>query len=356
MAGLSLARSLERQGVHYRLLEARPRFGGRIETYRAASGAAYDLGPAWFWPGQPRIAALISDLGLEVFAQQAEGAGRYEDARGRVQEGQGFASMAGAYRLVGGLSELTSRLAEGLSGEGLTLDARVTALRRAGGRITVDYLERGKANQIEAGQVVLALPPRLVAEGIALSPALPAEACEALRNLPTWMAGQAKLLLLYDRPFWRQAGLSGDAMSQVGPLGEIHDASPADGGPSALFGFVGLPAAARRDPDALVAQAVAQVGRIFGPEALTPRDAILRDWARDADTAMPLDQVPLTAHPTYGLPVALRNQWDGRLLFGSTEVAPQFGGYLEGALEASDAALASLTAVRPLPDRRTADR
>lgn len=28
---------------------------------------------------------------------------------------------------------------------------------------------------------------------------------------------------IYDRPFWREAGLSGTAQSMVGPLAEIHD-------------------------------------------------------------------------------------------------------------------------------------
>ena len=39
------------------------------------------------------------------------------------------------------------------------------------------------------------------------------------------MVGQAKALALYDRPVWRETGLSGSAFSRVGPLGELHDAS-----------------------------------------------------------------------------------------------------------------------------------
>ena len=58
LSGLALADALEAQGKDYLLLEARARFGGRIET-RHEGGAGFDLGPAWFWDGQPRIAALI---------------------------------------------------------------------------------------------------------------------------------------------------------------------------------------------------------------------------------------------------------------------------------------------------------
>ena len=41
------------------------------------------------------------------------------------------------------------------------------------------------------------------------------------------------------------------------------------------------------------------------------------------------------AHPNYGLPCVLSGLWDEALVFGGTEVAPTFGGFLEGALEAA---------------------
>jgi monoamine oxidase len=41
-------------------------------------------------------------------------------------------------------------------------------------------------------------------------------------------------------------------------------------------------------------------------------------------------------HPTYGLPPDLTGLWDGCLHFGSTETASCHGGYLEGALDASE--------------------
>jgi monoamine oxidase len=63
---------------------------------------------------------------------------------------------------------------------------------------------------------------------------------------------------------------------------------------------------------------------------------MLKDWAFEQETATEDDLAPLAGHPTYGLPHAARDLWDGRLLFGSTEMAPNFGGYLEGALEAAE--------------------
>ncbi|MEM1035100.1 MAG: FAD-dependent oxidoreductase [Myxococcota bacterium] len=95
LSGLSLAERLEARGHDYRLLEARDRFGGRIMT-EWRGGAAFDMGPAWFWPGQPRIADLIARLRLEAFEEHATGELTFEDERGRVQHGRGLASMAGS--------------------------------------------------------------------------------------------------------------------------------------------------------------------------------------------------------------------------------------------------------------------
>ena len=66
LSGLALAEMLERDGRDYVLLEARSRFGGRIKTEHLGDGY-FDMGPAWFWPAQPRIAGLIARFGLEKF-------------------------------------------------------------------------------------------------------------------------------------------------------------------------------------------------------------------------------------------------------------------------------------------------
>ena len=44
---------------------------------------------------------------------------------------------------------------------------------------------------------------------------------------------------IYDRPFWRDAGLTGQSASDVGPANTTFDNSPPDGSLGVLFGFVG---------------------------------------------------------------------------------------------------------------------
>ena len=337
LSGLALADMLERQGHDYLLLEARDRFGGRIKTALHAEGY-FDMGPAWFWKGQPRIAALIERLGLDPFEQYSTGHLTFEDAQGHVQQGRGMSPMQGSWRLAGGIAALTNALDALVPNSRKRLNAQVVALAK-----TNDGIAAGLSNgqRITASRAVLALPPRIAAE-ITFAPDLPTSALNAMRAVPTWMAGQAKAVAVYDTPFWRDAGLSGDATSRRGPMVEIHDASPASSGPYALFGFIGIAPEGRRDLPLLRQHLSAQLTRLFGPQAATPRHLHIKDWATDPFTATTADSAPLFSHPTYGLGPALQNLWDGSLQFAGTEVAQQFGGYLEGALEAAETVNAAL--------------
>ena len=114
---------------------------------------------------------------------------------------------------------------------------------------------------------MLSLQFRRVAQAtLRFVPELPDKVQQILTSIPTWMAGEAKLLAVYDRPHWREAGLSGDGMSRNGPLVEIHDASPAAAGPFALFGFVELPPPGVRKQHSgqMIEMAKRQLGHIFG--------------------------------------------------------------------------------------------
>lgn len=339
LAGLRLAHLLDLRGHDYQLVEARNRLGGRILTTQV-NGGAFDLGPAWFWPGQPRIAALIRSLGLTPFEQHADGHLIFEDEAGQTHRGQGFASADRALRLQGGFGALIAALAGQVTAQRLHVGAPVTRLVRSADRITA-HLPNGT---IVARHVVLALPPRIAADRMMFSPAMPDATIAAMARIPTWMAGHAKAVAVYDHPFWRDAGLSGDAISRRGPLAEIHDASAAPHGPFALFGFVGVPAAARANEDALRAAIRAQLLRLFGAAA-GPAALHIKDWARDPHTAIDADAALPAAHPQYGLPAALQGLWDGRVQFAGTEVASRFGGYVEGALEAAEAVAVALAAV-----------
>jgi monoamine oxidase len=329
LSGLALAARLQDANVDFRLFEARPRLGGRIRVLNTPTGPV-DLGPSWFWPGQPRIANLIEVLGLRAFAQYSRGAICFEDERAIVHRGMGYASMEGSLRLEGGMVSLIKGLTTRVPQDRLHLSSSVDEIIQ-GGRLVIDG-----GQWCEAEHVVLALTPR-VAVRLRFQPALDTDIVRALEAIPTWMAGHAKFVAVYNTAFWRERGLSGDAMSRRGPLAEIHDASGPDGAPAALFGFLGVPAAQRRGrEDEVKAAALQQLARIFGPEAATPLTTALMDWAVQPETATDADAEPPVGHPAYGLPPSFAELWEGRLHFGSTETATDMGGLMEGALASAE--------------------
>jgi monoamine oxidase len=341
---------LHQHGFDMMLLEARGRLGGRILSRPAAdpAGPAFDLGPTWFWPGQHRMETLVRTLGLEgdIFDQPSSGEALYEDDRGSVHRGLSGVSMAGSLRLDGGIAKVIDRLAQRIPETIVRLRTQATQITRNADCLRTTVRHQGHDVVIDSARVVIALPPRLAASSIVFSPALAATHRDALLQTPTWMAGHAKLIALYDQPFWRTNGLSGDAISYRGPLSEIHDASPSAGGPAALFGFVGVPPSARDGREQTVKEAAcSQLERLFGPQAAQPREIWIKDWAFDRLTATENDRETQHVHaPPWSIEMT-KAGWDGRLLWSGSETAhegPRNNGYLEGALEASQRTLRQL--------------
>lgn len=331
LAGLETARRLHGKGVDVRLFEARPRLGGRILS---APPGGLDLGPAWFWPGQPRMTRLTAELGLPVFPQHGAGRLVFEDGAGAVRRDMDLDIHQGAQRVAGGLGALIDRLAAALPAERVLASHRVRAVAWTGGGVALEGAGLGGAFTVDADRVVLALPQRVLLRDIAIAPTLPAPLAGRLAATPTWMAGSAKLMAVYKTPFWRKAGLSGDAISHRGPLVQIHDASPQDARVGALFAFVGLPASARAEAGeaALKDHAVAQLTRLFGEAAGAPEDLILADWSSEPLTATEADTQGAPEHPRGHLGAALDNLEAQGLIFAGTELAPEHPGLLEGAL------------------------
>lgn len=336
LSGLYAARLLQQRGVHdYLLLEARPQLGGRI----AAVADGFDLGPTWYWPEQQaELARLIDELGLKAFPQFDEGAMVVERSTQQPPARMpGFSSSPASMRLQGGMASLIGALHRGLDPRRLRVGQRVHRIVLQGAQLELEI--EGPSGEIEglgAEHVLLALPPRLGTASIDFNPALPAGLARNWRDTPTWMAPHAKYLAVYDRPFWREQGLSGEARSAHGPLGEIHDASMPEGS-AALFGFFGIPAQVRRTvaDEQLRLHCRAQLTRLFGPEAASPRFDQIKDWATESFTSTDADAAS-TGHagwvPGSG---ATEGVWQGRLTGIASEWSTQFPGYLAGAIDAA---------------------
>lgn len=353
LSGLHAARRLERQGIHdYVLLEARDVLGGRIASLDASGTSTpdlasvagpFDLGPTWFWPDyQRQLHRLVEELGLARFAQFESGDTVVENSpTAPPVRVRGYVNSPTSMRLIGGMSALIDAVRAGIDPKRIITGQAVRSLRSEKDFVSLTSVDSaGRTSTWRAEHVLLALPPRLAAQTIGFEPPLPESLADEWNSTATWMAAQAKYVAVYDTPFWREQGLSGEGRSRRGPMVEIHDASM-PGSSAALFGFIGVPAHARKTVDDAVMRALcrAQLVRIFGSQAATPRADAVKDWAREPFTTVPADLIGEARHGAAPSNSASSGPWVGRLVGIASEWSPQFPGYVAGAIEAAELGL-----------------
>lgn len=334
LSGLYAAYLLEQAGVDYLLLEGRERVGGRIVQ---APGSQADLGATWIWPGiQPALNQLLARLGIDIFVHQETGDMLFERGDNTPSRHPGFVSSPAAARARGGMSRLIAALKQQIEPARIMTGMQVTQAEQRDEQIAVTCLAADKQYvSVQGDHLLLALPPML-ASAIAFLPALPPPLLQAWRNTGTWMAPHAKYVALYDHGFWKNDGLSGEARSSAGPMVEIHDVSEPDE-MFALFGFIGVPFAARQTlgEEQLQKLCKAQLVRLFGAEAAFPRAEYLKDWAGDPFTATSRD---LTLPAGHAVPPAwpTEGRWSRVVTGIASEWSHDFPGYIAGAIEAAE--------------------
>ncbi|ALO45134.1 flavin monoamine oxidase family protein [Pseudohongiella spirulinae] len=349
LSGLYAAWLLEQAGItNYVLLEARQRIGGRILSVTASvdkdqqSGISldrFDLGPSWFWPDmQAELGSLIESLGLEVFQQHESGdlIGERSPSEAPVRM-RGYVNSPPSMRLSSGTQQLTEALQKRLGAERIFTGQIVNRLSCHGSHVEVGSVdEAGNVSQWRTPTVLLALPPRLAVSKIECIPPLPESLRHHWQATPTWMAPHAKYIAVYDAPFWRKQGLSGEARSLCGPMNEIHDASM-PGGSAALFGFLGVPSHMRRglSEQRLKELCREQLGRLFGARALEPRAELIKDWAQEMFTATEADENAAGHHVKAPPNRAADGPWRRCLVGIGSEWSVAYPGYLAGAVDAA---------------------
>jgi len=333
ITGLRCALNLLEGGWGVTVLEARDRVGGRLWSPSVGpSGPRLDLGATWFWPREPRVRALMEELGLPTHPQYLEGDAVYEDPRG-VQRLAGNPLDGPAGRFSTGAETVAETLAAGLPDGVVRTSCPVHRVALQGDRVQVQAGE----TVIQAASVVLALPPSLALASIDFDPAVPEPLASIAAETPVWMGATAKVVARYGEPFWRGRGLAGAAVSHRGPLREIHDMSGPDGEPAALFGFASSSAAPAASEGLSEARITEQLVRLFGPEAGEPESIQIADWSRERWTT-PQRQESGPSSPRYDLygHQLFQSPIHGRIHLASTETARAFAGHIEGALMAAD--------------------
>lgn len=344
LSGMAVAYRLHQQGIPVTVLEANSVAGGRIQPALTERNTHQDLGPSWVWPyAQPVVEMWLNELELNTYPQFDDGDGLIDRHPQQAAVPQFLPGQHGMLRISGGTHAIINRLLSTLK-DNIHLSKTVTACYRTNDRFLLDVTVNGVTTQVETDHLIMATPPRvaipiLQTPGDADNPSLQAELAnvlEVLQQTPTWMAPQAKVVILYKTAFWRDQGLSGRVASQVGPLVEIHDHSGPDGSPAALFGFVGVPAAHRADKKKLSAAIEQQLTRCFGHDAPVPTKIIIKDWAVEKFITTDADLAGPGNHPSVINELARKGWCNNKLWFTASETSSVSPGLIEGALARAD--------------------
>jgi monoamine oxidase len=279
---------------------------------------------------EPRELSMLFVLFYLASSGDAKNPGTFE---------RNFSTRNGAQmsRFVGGSQLIALKIAEQLSGE-VVLGTPVRRIAQTGSGVTVV----SDRVTVSAAQAIVAVPPTLAGR-ISYDPLLPFQ-----RDQLTQRYGQgtlSKVAAVYDKPFWRDQGLTGQALATAGPISATFDDSPPDASIGVVFGFVGGDNArsyAIMSPAARRAAVVDQLAGFFGSEARNPNGFFEtfwagEEWTRGCPVGIPSNGTLLAYGQWLRQPVA-RIHWAG------TESSDYWNGYMDGAVRSGERAAAEVLA------------
>jgi monoamine oxidase len=243
-------------------------------------------------------------------------------------------------RFAGGSAVIAHRLAAQL-GDIVRLDAAVSRIEVAGDKVTATTV----AGQFEGRQIIVTAPP-LLAGRIDYQPALPHWREQLTQRTP--MGSVIKCQVIYDEPFWRADGLSGQATGDGEGSRVVFDNSPPDGSPGILLAFLEGDEARRLGREPLETRRRAVIDslvRYFGPRAASPERYLERDWQQEKWSGGCYGTLfGPNVWTRYGH--ALREPV-GPIHWAGTETASQWTGYMDGAVRSGERAAAEVLAGPP---------
>jgi len=225
----------------------------------------------------------------------------------------------------GGAGLIATRIAESL-GDAVRL---VTPVRSITQR--ENHVEVGAPDvTVAACHAVVCVPPVLAPE-IAFDPVLPDDRRALYASA---IAGpESKTLVVYDAPFWRADGFSGQSAGPRSACEVTLDASPSSGTPGVIASFTFGAVAERAshlDPDERRRAVLDELTARFGPRAATPVEFIETAWWTEQWTrGCSMAHFPPGLLTRYG--PLLRTPF-GRVHWAGTETSTRSHGAIDGAV------------------------
>jgi monoamine oxidase len=235
----------------------------------------------------------------------------------------------------GGAGSIARRVADTL-GDAVRLNAPARSISQRNDHVVVNAGDI----EVSARHAVVTVPPALVLD-IEFDPVLPDDRVTLYRNA---VGGpETKTLVVYDEPFWRRDGFSGQS-SEPNSASEVTlDASPSSGSPGVIasftFGRVAkqideLDEAERRTAvlDALTTR--------FGSRAAKPVEFIETAWWKEEWTrGCSMAHLPPGILTKYG---TLYREPFGRVHWAGTETSTTSHGAIDGAVRSGERAAAEV--------------
>ena len=241
-------------------------------------------------------------------------------------------------RFVGGSALIADRLVGWLGAEIVKLGAPVSQICVAGDKVTAATA----AGDFDGKRIIVTAPP-LLAGRIEYEPALPYWREQLTQRAP--MGSVIKCQAIYDEPFWRADGLSGQATGDGQGSRVTFDNSPPDGSPGVLLAFIEGDEARRLGRVSAADRRAAVLGsltRYFGAKAASPTDYLELDWQQERWSG-----------GCYGTLFG-PNVWTrygqalttpvGPIHWAGTETSPVWCGYMDGAVRSGERAAAAVLA------------
>jgi monoamine oxidase len=298
--------------------------GETLETWRSRFVKSSKISAAMDAAIRAIFGAEARDLSALYFLMYLNAGGgllSLAEARGGAQQD----------RFVPGAQSISSALAKEL-GDALALGLPVRRLTQSG-----DGVDAVTDAQTIGGRFAIVTAPPMLAGRIEYEPPVSVGRDQVTQRFA--MGAAVKVLVTYERAFWREAGFSGEVVSSDGPLSVVYDNTSHDGRQPALIGLV-VGSQARQwsaqplsDRQHRVAGALK---RYFGEEAGSFQEYRELDWG-----AEPWSR----GGPVGGLPpgvlthsFAHLRKPEGRIHWAGTESATEWIGYMEGAIQSGERA------------------
>lgn len=244
-------------------------------------------------------------------------------------------------RIVGGMAAVYGPVAEDL-GDALRLSEPVRQIACDDAGVTV----RSEGLAVRARRVVVAVPIA-IAGHIRFEPMLPVDRAFLQQRMPS--GAVIKTNIVYDEPFWRADGLSGQSAAPGTAAPVTIDAGTDADGPGVLCVIVEGPGARELTavaPSERRTRVLRSLAERFGAQASSPIDYLEQNWTTERYSGGGMiSHAPPGVLTAFG--PALRTP-SGRIHWAGTESSAIMCGWVDGAVRSGERAAAEIMAAEPM--------